>query len=426
MSTFQPSRNTVSGPMTGSNGISPLGTGANSVQVGDGAIAATGASSIAIGSAASATSTDSIAIGEGAQSTADGTVAIGDNAQAKAGANNIAIGDNSKADHASGYAVALGWSADAGGVSSIAIGSAANASAAEAIAIGPETTTATDAASVALGAYADATGEEAIAIGKTTQATANDAIAMGQDAAASNTDTVAIGRATVASQPNAIAIGVAAKGQNSNTVAIRYGANAIKANSLAIGSGSYVAETNTTIFGSSTQVMKLYVTGNIQASDNLIVGNAAADYHQVTGTLDVSTLTSTSTETVGGTAGGVNISSTKLITFIDDSDNSSGQTTFALADGHPGQIKMITYKVSSSAGATAVPTLGATNIEGLSSGIQFGAAGDGVTLMFNGTKWAIVGNYGATISQLLLSYLNYGVLYLLPTIYLRQIVFRRV
>ena len=347
MPTFQPSRNTISGPMTGSDGISPLGTGANSVQIGDGAIVASGAGSIAVGKAANA-------VGAGA----------------------VAIGDSAKADHVTGYGVALGFGADAGGVSSIAIGSSADASAAEAIAIGPETTTATDAASIALGAYADATGEEAIAIGKTTQATANDAIAIGEDAAGSQTDTVAIGRATVASQPNAIAIGVAAKGQHQDTISMGHGANATVANSIAFGSGTLNQTTNTMTIGNASQAMDLNVTGNVSIKSGGLIGAGS--------------------ETIGGTNGAISISTP--ISFIDDSGASAGtQTGFTLADGKSGQLKIVTTIVSGGAGLAGPPQLANTNVY-VPNVIRWDAVGDTVILVFSGTKWAVAGSYGASIS----------------------------
>ena len=337
------------GAISSSSGISPLGTGANSVQIGDGAIVASGAGSIAVGKAANA-------VGAGA----------------------VAIGDSAKADHVTGYGVALGFGADAGGVSSIAIGSSADASAAEAIAIGPETTTATDAASIALGAYADATGEEAIAIGKTTQATANDAIAIGEDAAGSQTDTVAIGRATVASQPNAIAIGVAAKGQHQDTISMGHGANATVANAIAFGSGTLNQTTNTMTIGSSHQSMDLNVTGNVTLSGTLVGFGS---------------------ETIGGTDAGIAISVNTLITFIDDGASGGGQTTFSIASGSTGQIKIITMTVPKGGGTN--PALAGGPGSGLAAnvptGVTFTNPGDSITMVFNGTMWAVAGSYGATV-----------------------------
>jgi len=380
-SSFKPSPNVSSGPtvadgtshqftgsvffastVTASIGISPLGTGANSVQVGDGAIVASGAGSIAVGKAANA---------------------------AAAGA--VAIGDSAKADNGTGYGVALGYAADAGGLSSIAIGASADASATEAIAIGAETTTATAASSISLGAYADSTGAEAIAIGKTAQATAadaiaigdaaaasqTDAIAIGDTAAASNTDTVAIGRSTVASQPNAIAIGVAAKGQHSNTISMGHGAKATVTNSIAFGSGTLNQTANTMTIGNAFQKMDLNVTGNVAVWNGALIASDS--------------------ETVGGTASPGNISATKMITYIDDSDNTSGTSTFALAVGVAGQIKIITMTVATGGGGTD-PYLGSTNIVGVANKVTWSDAGDTLLLVCNGSKWAVAGSYGVAFA----------------------------
>jgi len=223
-------------------------------------------------------------LGPGARS-----VQIGYNANA-ANTQTIAIGDVANAD--ADYGIAIGDAADCGGSTGIAIGQGANASGAGAVAIGSETTTSTNAASVAIGLDADATGEQAVAIGDAAQATANDAIAIGEDAAGSQTDTVAIGRATVASQPNAIAIGVAAKGQHQDTISMGHGANATVANSIAFGSGTLNQTTNTMTIGNASQAMDLNVTGNVSIKSGGLIGAGSETIGGTNGAISISTLIS--------------------------------------------------------------------------------------------------------------------------------------
>lgn len=85
-------------------------------------------------------------------------------------------------------------------------------------------------------------------------------------------------------------------------------------------------------------------------------------------------------------AGAVNI--TTLVTTI----ASAGAIALTLADGAAGQIKVISM-ITDGGDATLTPT----NMQGGTT-ITFNDVGDTVTLVFVGTKWAIIGNTGATVA----------------------------
>lgn len=85
-------------------------------------------------------------------------------------------------------------------------------------------------------------------------------------------------------------------------------------------------------------------------------------------------------------AGAVNL--TTLITTI----ASAGAIALTLADGAAGQIKVISM-ITDGGDATLMPA----NMQGGTT-ITFNDVGDTVTLVFVGTKWAIIGNTGATVA----------------------------
>ena len=98
------------------------------------------------------------------------------------------------------------------------------------------------------------------------------------------------------------------------------------------------------------------------------------------------------TETVSGDSSGKDaISLDTLVTLL---NTSGGTSDLTLAAGVVGQVKIISMHT---AGNDA--TLDATdgNLGGASS-IVFNAIGESVTLLYNGTKWVVVGQFGVTIS----------------------------
>ena len=81
-----------------------------------------------------------------------------------------------------------------------------------------------------------------------------------------------------------------------------------------------------------------------------------------------------------------------LVTLL---NSSGGAVALTLAAGVVGQIKIISMIT---AGNAATMTIANGNLAGMSTSIVWDAVGEGVTLMYNGAKWVVVGNYGATIS----------------------------
>ena len=96
--------------------------------------------------------------------------------------------------------------------------------------------------------------------------------------------------------------------------------------------------------------------------------------------------------TVSGDGAGKDaISIDTLVTLL---NTSGGTSDLTLAAGVVGQIKIISMHT---AGNDATLDASDGNLGGASS-IVFNAIGESVTLLYNGTKWAIVGQYGVTIS----------------------------
>ena len=129
----------------GSGGVSP-GTGDNSTQVGDGAIAsgengtAVGNGSVASGDNSTTTGTGSQATGSNSTANGSGSVASGSNSTAT-GANSVASGNNSTANGANAVAsgngsTAVGQSASATGTNSTAMGSNSSATGNNSVALG--------------------------------------------------------------------------------------------------------------------------------------------------------------------------------------------------------------------------------------------------------------------------------------------------
>ncbi|MFC3652007.1 ESPR-type extended signal peptide-containing protein [Dyella humi] len=133
------------GTIGGGGGVSP-GTGSDSTQVGDGAIAS-GNSSTAVGSGAVASGDSSTATGAGSQATGSNSTATG--------AGSIASGNNSTAN----------------GANSVASGSG----------------------STAVGESASATGTNSTALGSNSSATGNNSVALGAGSVADRDNTVSVG-----------------------------------------------------------------------------------------------------------------------------------------------------------------------------------------------------------------------------------------
>ena len=99
------------------------------------------------------------------------------------------------------------------------------------------------------------------------------------------------------------------------------------------------------------------------------------------------------TETVSGDGSGTDaVSLDTLVTLL---NTSGGTSALTLAAGTEGQIKIISMHT---AGNAATMTVSNGNLAGMSTSIVWDAVGEGVTLLYNGAKWVVVGQFGVTIS----------------------------
>ena len=93
-------------------------------------------------------------------------------------------------------------------------------------------------------------------------------------------------------------------------------------------------------------------------------------------------------------SGAVNLTSD--LTLI---DTTSGAQTITLAAGKfIGQMKTIVMKTDGGTNATMTTAGGNLLASQVSTSIVWNDAGDSVTLMYNGAKWVVTSNFGATIS----------------------------
>ena len=93
----------------------------------------------------------------------------------------------------------------------------------------------------------------------------------------------------------------------------------------------------------------------------------------------------TSVNTLTG-AGAVSLTTTTTLLVT------TGAHNLTLANGAPGQIKVITMRTR-----VGDATLTPTALEGGLT-LTFNSVGDTVTLVYNGAKWAIISNNGATLA----------------------------
>ena len=84
-----------------------------------------------------------------------------------------------------------------------------------------------------------------------------------------------------------------------------------------------------------------------------------------------------------------------LNTLVTVLNSSSGVQALTLAAGVAGQLKIITM---GTAGNASTMTVANGNLAGMSTSIVWDAVGEGVTLLYNGAKWVVVGQFGVTIS----------------------------
>lgn len=206
------------------NAIRSEGVGANSLQLGAGALAQSG-SSVAVGVNALATNANTVAVGTGARATNASATAVGNSAFAP-GENAVAIGGSAEAQT---NAVAIGSGAIGSGIASVSIGSA-------------------------------------------TEALALNSLAIGQGAVVSAANSIAIGSASGASQVNAVALGAGASSTATNQ--IRLGGSDFQVSSPGIFLGN--SHSNTTFTGTNIFAAKSAVGFTPYALGSLATGNNAA------------------------------------------------------------------------------------------------------------------------------------------------------
>jgi hypothetical protein len=214
----------------------PLGSGADSTEIGSTAVAS-GDRSISIGLSADATTT--------------GSIAIGDNAQATTAAGAVAIGDGAQATGATSGAIAIGNGAVASNWRSIAIG---------------ESTSSTNQESVIIGHNSSSTGLRATIVGEGITANFNRVTAIGHGAACGADDATALGEGASASASGAVSI--RGQAQTSSSVAIGTGTIVSGTSGVAIGSSSTVASSDAFALGNACTV-------NASANNAIAIGRGA-------------------------------------------------------------------------------------------------------------------------------------------------------
>jgi len=100
-------------------------------------------------------------------------------------------------------------------------------------------------------------------------------------------------------------------------------------------------------------------------------------------------------KTVGASETITSSGAVSLNTLVTVLNSSSGVQALTLAAGVAGQLKVITM---GTAGNASTMTVANGNLAGMSTSIVWDAVGEGVTLLYNGAKWVVVGQFGVTIS----------------------------
>ena len=100
-------------------------------------------------------------------------------------------------------------------------------------------------------------------------------------------------------------------------------------------------------------------------------------------------------KTVGAVQTITSSGAVSLNTLVTVLNSSSGVQALTLAAGVAGQVKIISMVT---AGNASTMTVSNGNLAGMSTSIVWDAIGEGVTLLYNGAKWVVVGQFGVTIS----------------------------
>ena len=267
----------VSGTLKATNGIDPVGSAADSIQIGsnNGAVAI-GSLNISFGG--TVLGQGSQAIGPGSpQAIAAGASAIGSGSNAIA-ANAMALGTLASASATS--AVAVGTSATGSAANAIAVGTSTQATAAGATALG-NAATSSAAGAIAIGSGATTAGAYSVVLGDTiTNVIHNHTTVIGSRAAVGGANAVAIGSGSNASAANAIAIGQSAAPSAADTVAIGQAAAPSASGSVAIGAGSTTTGQQSVVLGPTNTTTANYTTvvgynNNASVNYSIIIGDTS-------------------------------------------------------------------------------------------------------------------------------------------------------
>ena len=132
------------------------------------------------------------------------------------------------------WSTAIGSYSNSDGDASLALGVKANASGDRSISMGASST-ASGSYSMALGVLTKATGADSVALGNGANATGSSAIALGHNANANAIDSIAIGNGATASGDQSISLGKNAEVTALNSVALGDGSSAVEDNTVSVG-----------------------------------------------------------------------------------------------------------------------------------------------------------------------------------------------
>lgn len=261
-------------------------TANNTIAIGAGITAATGAkasgaNSVAIGTSTNAAGTGQVVIGNLCSSTAASSVAVGQSATISGGSYGVSIG--ATAEVSQNYGISIGYGSRATAVGSIAMGYNGRASGTYSLSMHVNSS-ASGSDSVAIGRYSSAAGISSIAIGgfsssaNPTTASGGYAIALGRGAKASQNYAVSIGDMSEATAAQGVSIGFSSSCDG--LVAIGAGSKAVGTSSIAIGgstaNSASIAIGATSIAGSSANTRAIAIGGNANQSASIAIGMGAS------------------------------------------------------------------------------------------------------------------------------------------------------
>lgn len=281
-----------------------------------------------------------------------------------------------------------------------------------------ERTSATGTAAHAEGRFAVAQGPYSHAEGDSTYTTGNGSHAEGLDSATYANYSHAEGRSTEARANYSHVEGYDAitraeyshaEGRDTETISTALYSHAEGSGSITVGVASHAGGLCTIASGSNQTVFgqynlrnnpdSLFVIGNGTSDNNsdrsdvirVQPGTLGSGQLQVSGSMSVSGSYSGNTNTLSGPGTIGSAGHSMLLT------STGASQAITLADGTwPGQLKYVVAD-SGYSGATPGSVITPTNALGYTS-VTFDTAGQAVTFFWTGSKWVIVGSYGAIIT----------------------------